>query len=505
MDNQSNGIGSLSPKRKQLFALLLKESGIGATQRNVISRGSGPGPWPLSSAQQRLWFLQQLNPDDVSYNLLMPIKLKGCLNQAALLSSLREIVRRHEILRTRFPRVGTRAVQVVSERVAVPFLVVDLTRVPEAEKGEEINRWLRTESTEPFDLVHGPVLRCLLFKATDDEHILLFTIHHIVIDGWSIGILFGELSVLYAAFDEERHSPLEELSIQYADYCVWEQQSIESGSHESQLAYWKKQLANAPGVLECLTDITRSGERRGIGVTESIEIDNRTYELLKALSSRARATLFMTLLAAFKLLLHRYTAREDILVTTGTAGRGRVELERLIGLFVNLLVMRTDLGGNPSCLEVVDRVRRVALEAYANQDTPFQHVANALAAQPSESKTRLFEIVFLLEKAAIDAIAMPGLAMSGVDVGPRIVNVDLNLFITERDNGLTATVRYNSDLFSAGTMKRFLNHYEIILQSFASQWETRILDISLPQVESSGSVRREVVLQKEFSSHEFSF
>ncbi|MGB7947138.1 MAG: condensation domain-containing protein, partial [Candidatus Binatia bacterium] len=322
-----------------------------------IGPASRAGPLPLSFAQQRLWFFDQLEPGSPAYNRPVFLCLSGRLDTAALQRSLNEIVRRHEVLRTTFFSVGGRPHQVVAPALERAMPIVDLSRRPQAERETEARQLAIEESQRPFDLTSDPLLRARLLRLGDDEHILVLTTHHIAFDGWSDGILFQELAAIYEAFSTGQLSPLAELPIQYADFGAWQQHWLKGEVLDAQLAYWRRQLAGAPQILELPTDRRRPAIETFQGARQSILLPKPLTDALKALSRRECVTLFMTLLGVFKVLLRRYTGQDDIVVGTPVAGRNRVETEKLIGVFINTLVLRTDLSGNPSFRELLSRIR----------------------------------------------------------------------------------------------------------------------------------------------------
>src|SRR6185369_9818538 len=325
---------------------------------------------PLSYAQQRLWFLDQLAPGSLAYNIPLAVRLKGRLEVEALQRTLDEVVRRHEVLRTTFVEVNGAPVQVVAPAGQLPMPVLDLSELEEAER--EVEARQAAEAQQPFDLSVGPLLRVLLLRLSGEDHVVLFTMHHIITDGWSTGILVREVAALYEAYIEGRESPLPELEIQYADYAVWQREWLQGEVLAQQLAYWRQQLGEDLPVLQLPTDKPRPPvqSHRGQGVSFTLPAE-LTAEL-KKLSNAEGVTLYMTLLAAYKILLWRYSGQSDVVVGTPIAGRNHLAAEGLIGLFVNTLVLRTSLSGDPSFNELLDRVRDVTLGAYAHQDLPFE-------------------------------------------------------------------------------------------------------------------------------------
>jgi amino acid adenylation domain-containing protein/FkbM family methyltransferase len=439
-----------------------------------------PRAWgmPLSFAQQRLWFLNQLEPDSPFYNVTTAVRITGALDVAALEQTFNEIVRRHETLRTTFASVGGQPVQVIAPRMVLELPVLSLEQLPEAEREERINRLAVEEALRPFDLRNGPLFRASLLKLGDQEHVILLGMHHIISDGWSLGVLVGEVGALYEAFTRATESPLAELPIQYADFAHWQRSWLQGEGLERQLSYWAEHLRGAPPLLELPTDYARPPIQSYRGAHVSVTIESEVGERLKELSRGSGATLFMTLLAAFKALLSRYSGQTDIVVGSPIANRNRVEIEQLIGFFTNTLVLRTDISGNPTFRELLGRVRETALGAYAHQDLPFEKLVEELEPERELSHSPLFQVMFAVQNAA-----MPGVALSEINLSPLAVEsgsskFDLSLFMFESD-GLRGRVEYNTDLFSHDTIARMIGHFEQLLASIAADPDRRIIDLAM--------------------------
>ncbi len=437
------------------------------------------GELPLSFAQQRLWFIDQLEPGGSVYNFPAAVRLKGPLNVVALKQSLDEIVKRHEVLRTTFAIVDGRPVQVVAPLLRLALPIVDLRDLPETEREVEVQRLATNEAQRPFDLAEGPLMRATVLRLGEDEHVGLLTMHHIVSDGWSTGILIREMAALYGAFSSDKVVSLPELPIQYADFAHWQRDWLQGEVLETQLAYWKQQLLGAPPLLELPADHPRPAVQTFHGAHQSILLPRTVSDGLKALSRQQGATLFMTLLATFQVLLHGYTNQDDLVIGTPIANRNRLEIERLIGFFVNTLVLRTDLSGNPSFRELLGRVREVCLGAYAHQDLPFERLVEELHVARDLSRNPLFQVMFVLQNASPHAAELPGLSLSPVEVGTRTTHFDLTLHIADTDQGLSATLAYNTDLFEAGTITRMLGHFGTLLEAVAAAPERRLSDLPL--------------------------
>jgi amino acid adenylation domain-containing protein len=437
------------------------------------------GDLPLSFAQQRLWFLDQLEDQSATYNMPAALHLIGSLHVDALEQSLMEIVRRHEILRTTFPMLNGYPVQVIAPTLTLTLLVVDLQALPEVEQSAEVRRLATEEAQRPFDLANGSLLRVTLLKLGQEEHMLLLTMHHIVYDGWSIGIFIRELVILYEAFSKGAPSPLPELPIQYADFAHWQRQWLQGEVLETQLNYWKQQLAAAPPLLELPTDRPRPPVETFRGSTEPFQLNPDLTRKLKTLSQRSGTTLFMTLMAAFVTLLSRYSGQEDIVVGSPIANRNRSETESLIGFFVNTLVLRTHLQGNPTFQDLLARVRQVALDAYAHQDLPFEQLVEALQPERSLSHTPLFQVMFVLQNAPMERLELPGLTLASLEMEIVTAQFDMTLSIEEIEQGLNGELEYNMDLFDGVTITRMVRHFQRLLEAIVANPEQRVSELPL--------------------------
>jgi amino acid adenylation domain-containing protein len=434
-----------------------------------IQPAARAGKLPLSFAQQRLWFLDQLEPGSAAYNLARAVQLQGLLNRVALEQSFNAILQRHEALRTSFKVIEGQPVQVIAAVQNFVLPVVNLQELPKTKQQVETQRLARLTAHQPFDLTQAPLLKAILLQLEPEEHVLLFTMHHIIADGWSAGVLVREVATFYKSFSAKTPIPsLPELPIQYADFAIWQRQWLQGETLETQLDYWKQQLGGSLPVLELPTDRSRPSVQTFTGSRQSWEFPQPLTEALKILSRREGVTLFMTLLAAFKVLLYRYTGQADILVGSPIANRNRPETEKLIGFFVNTLVLRTDLFGNPSFQELLKRVRETTLRAYTHQDLPFEKLVEALQPERSLSYTPLFQVMFGLQHAPIEALKLPGLTLDVLEVEGEMARYDLTLSLTDTEPGLVGTLEYNTDLFDAATIIRMLRHFQTLLESIVT-------------------------------------
>jgi amino acid adenylation domain-containing protein len=423
---------------------------------------------PLSFAQSRLWFLDQLKPNSAFYNIPAALRLQGQLQVTALQQSLREIIHRHSALRTNFITVDGQPVQIIHTETAWALSIVDGKDLPRGKQEIASQQLASSLAQQPFDLANEPLFRATLVVLSETEHILLMCTHHIVSDGWSMGVFVQELATLYNAYSQGQPSPLAPLVVQYADFAVWQRQWLAGEVLQTQLAYWQKQLADAPALLSLPTDRPRPPVQTFSGAHLTFGLSCELTLALTQLSQQQGVTLFMTLLAAFDVLLYRYTDTEDILVGSAIANRNRSEIEGLIGFFVNTLVMRTDVSGNPSFAELLARVRELAIDAYAHQDLPFEMLVEALQPERSLSHTPLFQVMFVLQNAPRTQIELTGLSVSSLPAQSATAKFDLTLVMENTADGLVGVWEYNTDLFDDSTIERMAGHFQTLLEGIVA-------------------------------------
>ena len=420
---------------------------------------------PLSFAQQRLWFLDQLQPDSPFYNIPGAVRLIGKLNTEALEKSLSEVVRRHETLRTTFDNENGKPFVVIHEPQPVKLPITDLSALPEDEKSTKLKELTLEENRKPFDLKQGPLFRGRLIKLNDEEHVVLFTMHHIISDGWSMGIFMKEIAQAYAAFAQNQTPHLPELDIQYVDYAAWQQEWLQGEVLEDELNFWKEILGMDPPVLELPFDRPRPPVQTFNGKTISMKLDADLTARLKRLSQEQGATLFMTLLAAFQTLLHRYSGQDEILVGSPIANRNRSEVENLIGFFVNNIVLKSDFYDNPEFSDLLRRVRENTLNAYAHQDVPFEQIVDALVTKREMSHSPLFQVMFVMQNLPQSKFELPGLTMRSAEEEAGTAKFDLSLVVTEAPDYLKFDFEFNTDLFDESTIVRMQRHLTNLLQA----------------------------------------
>jgi amino acid adenylation domain-containing protein len=456
----------------------MKKETLIATEPPIFRRGT-LDPCSVSFAQQRLWFLDQYECGSAVYNIPNAVRLNGLLDVAVLEQSLNEIVQRHEALRTTFSAVRGKPMQVITPTLPLTLALTDLQKLPKFKRQAEVRRLANQEAQCPFDLSQGPLLRASLLRLGKKDHVLLLTMHHVVSDGWSMGVLFRELSVLYEAFSAGRPSPLSELPIQYADFAVWQRQWLQGEVLEEQLDYWKKQLNEAPPLLELSTDCPRPAVQTFRGASRSMVLTETLSEALRTLSRQEDVTLYMTILAAFQTLLYRYTDQDDIVVGSPIAGRNRSEIEGLIGFFVNTLVLRTDLSENPTFRQLLGRVRKVCLGAYAHQDLPFEKLVEELQPERNLTHSPLFQAMFAFQNIPRHELELKGLRVNPLVADNETAKFDLTLFMEEKAQGLKGKLEYNTDLFNSPTIERMVGHFQTLLKGIVANPEQRISEIPL--------------------------
>jgi len=470
----------LSEKRRKVLELLLDRNGAHGQTNRIRPRPSSITP-PLSFAQQRLWFLDKLVPQSPFYNVPAAVRVQAPLNVDVLKKTLNEIVKRHEVLRTSFGEANGQPFQIIAPHVEVPFTLHDLRDMTETVREREAVRLATEDAQQPFDLRHSPLIRSSVVWMGEHDYFFLINLHHIVADGWSMGVLIDEFKRLYGAFLLNLPSPLPALEIQYADFAVWQQKHLSEGRLQNQLNYWTSKLANLP-LLELPTDYPHRTVQDFEGETLFITLPLSLSEQLKAFSQSNGVTLFATLFAAFNALLHRYTGQDEIIIGEPVANRNRLELEPLIGFFVNSLVLRTDVSDDPTFRELLHRSRQVILDADAHQDVPFEVLVERLKPERSMGRNPLFQ-VSLQFFSGIDAGAgnrhststsTSTLAGEVIHVDKGTASLDLAFDLIDSEQGILARVEYSTELFRQDTIKRLVRHYQNLLQAFTSDPDLRV-------------------------------
>ncbi|XHR80760.1 MAG: amino acid adenylation domain-containing protein [Gloeotrichia echinulata GP01] len=471
---------AIGTRKSEILAFLKQAKTPTNTAELTIIPVSRDEDLPLSFAQQRLWFLHQLSPDSTAYNLLEALRLEGALNLVALEQSLTELIRRHEVLRTTFPMVDGKPIQRIAPPSTVTLEIEDLQGLSTEEQTAQFRQMAIAAALKPFDLAGEPLVQFTLLKLSHYSYILLLKMHHIIYDGWSLSIFFGELSQLYEAFTQGLPSPLAELPIQYADFAVWQRQWLTGEVLDRQLNYWREQLAGLTPILELSTDYPRPPVQTFQGGVECFQLDRNLTQRLKQLSQESDATLFMTLLAGFLVLISRYSGQLDLVVGSPIANRNSKSVERLMGFFANTLALRGNLSGNPTFREFHEQVRQTTLSAYAHQDFPFEMLVEKLQIDRDLSRNPLVQVLFSLQNTPQSSSNLSGLIIQNMplplDVRARF---DLEVNYWEIPGGLEGVWCYNSDLFDATTITRIGEHFQILLQAIVANQEMRISELPL--------------------------
>jgi hypothetical protein len=478
--------------RRKLLARLLKEKGVAisaAPQAAVIPRRRDFGPAPLALNQEGLWFLDQLDPGKAHYNIPGAVRLQGKLEVAALEQSLSEIVRRHEALRTTFAMQedGTPC-QVIAPPTSWSLPLADLQTLPAIEREAEAKRLATAEAQQGFDLAQGPLFRAQLLRLGADEHVLILNVHHIVADGWSMGVFTNELRALYAAFSNGTPSPLPALPIQYADFAVWQRQQMSRENFQAQLAYWRQQLSGSSFVLQLPADRPRPPAQSFRGGHQAVKLSKPLTEALRMLALREEVTLFVMLLATLKVLLYRYTGQNDVIAGSTFANRHRRELRELIGFFVNTLPLRTRLADDLSFRELLRSVRETALGAAAHQELPLAKLVQELQPERDSSRNPLYQVVFDLltpdhnpavygyglSAGALETLELANLRVTSFEFEYNVARFDLAIFIWDFPEGLAGAFEYGADLFEPATVARLVEHFEILLNHVVADPDARV-------------------------------
>jgi len=474
-------MSKLTAQKRALLQQMLQKKGIDKSSDNTISKQTSVAP-PASFLQEGLWFLDQFDPGQATYNVPGATKITGPLNHRALEKTLQEIIRRHETMRTTFENKLGRPVQIIAKEHSFKLPLVALSETDAESQMNKVSALATEEARRPFDLAKGPLFRAFLIKISSELHILVFNIHHIITDGWSMGVFTRELFKLYEAFSQNKSAPLEELPIQFADFAVWQRNWLRGETLEKQLSFWRKQLNEPLPVLELPPDKPRPAFQSGKGGHETLVLPRLLSVALRKLTQREDTTLFELLLAAFNLLLCLYSKQYDIVVGSPVANRNQKELELLIGYFVNMIPLRADLTGDPTFVDLVKRIRQVTMDAYAHRDLPFGKLVEELNIKRDPSRNPVFQTEFiLLTQEHAPAIygygfrspikkkmQLADLTLEPVEVESGVAKFDLVVLLWDVDDGISGTFEYNTDLFESATIKKMITHFEKLLHSIAS-------------------------------------
>ncbi|MCA9959878.1 MAG: hypothetical protein KC443_12630, partial [Anaerolineales bacterium] len=480
MRDSTEDLFDLSDDKLALLDLLLEEEGLEApVVPRILPRPTDIDALPLSYAQQRLWFLEELTPGTATYHIPLIMRVHGAIDPAVLERALGLLMQRHEILRTTFAGINGSSQQVIHEQLPLAIVHTDLRELPWAERGAAALIEVREAIQRPFNLHTGPLLRMHLLQMADDETLLVLVIHHIVFDGWSMGVFFQELSQLYTAVAQNQPNPLPPLALQYADFTLWQRDWLQGEVLAEQMAYWKEQLNGRLPILQLPTDYQRPTDLNAAGASVSFTLSGELVDGLRQVSQDAGCTLFMTLLAAYKLLLYRYSHQTDLLVGVPIANRNQAELETIIGFFVNTIVMRTDLSGSPTFRELLERVRTVALGAYDHQDLPFEQLVAEIQPTRAAGYSPVFQVMFSLEDEGLGSAEFVGLPVEMIEVGNGMAPFDLILSFVATPKEIKGVLEYRADLFAEATVRRMVDHLQNILTAVTVDAERPLPQIPL--------------------------
>lgn len=453
-------IANLSPEKRELLIRSIQSRKGEVSSTTITARRRDGNKIPVSFAQHRLWFLYRLEPESCAYNMAGALRARGTLNIPALERTLNEIIRRHENLRTTFREVEDQPVQVIAPEATLPLKHIDLQYLPEEEREREAVRLAYAEAHTPFDLACGPLIRATLIHLGPEDFAWLWTMHHIICDGWANALLIEEIVTLYEAFILDQRSPLPDLPIQYADFALWQHEYLQGSVLEKHLGYWKQQLGNDLPSLNLPTDFPRPAFLTDRGDLKLSTVEKAQADVLRQFCQQERVTLFAVVLAAIQSLCHAYTGQEDIVIGTDVANRNRIETEGIIGFFINQLVLRTSFKSQPDFREVIRRAWNVALGAYAHQDLPFDLLVRELNPKRDPSRTPLFQVKFVLQNTPTPELKLPGLSIKPLLVDNHTSKFDILFNMQEEDGKLVLATIYNTDLFTSSTIDRFVRHLE---------------------------------------------
>jgi hypothetical protein len=468
----------LTPRRQQLLNRLIERRGLDSSPSPRIPLRANRGSAPLSFAQLRLWFINELEPSKPTYNEHFTLRLKGRVSVVSLQQCLNEIIARHEVLRTTFKLNGTETVQEVAPDLCLPICIVDVSGPGLSGPHRVALELAVSEARKPFDLERGPLMRMTVVTISGEESLLLFTIHHIVSDGWSHGIITTELASLYEAFTAGTGSVLKPLTIQYGDFAVYQRKWVAESVLAPQLSYWKEMLAGAQPTLDLPLDHPRPAAQSFNGRRELLVLRMDLCRKLKEFSKAIGSTDFVVLVAAFKALIYRYTGQNDVLIGTPVAGRNNAETESLIGLFVNTLILRTEVQGQQRFEDLHSRVKDTALSALAHQDLPFEIIAEELNPERSLKHNPLFQVLFSFQKEPAQDLRLPGFTIERLDFDAGTAKFDMALDLIDSGSQLTGAFEYNTDLFETVTIRRMAGSFLRILEEVVSHPERRVWQLS---------------------------
>ncbi|HEY3582445.1 MAG TPA: condensation domain-containing protein, partial [Pyrinomonadaceae bacterium] len=502
----SERISALTPEQRALFDARLKQKGLRtqATAVQTIPRrpDSDSATCPASVDQERLWFIDQLQPGNTAYNIFNASRIRGSLNVSVMERVINELIRRHEVLRTTLKSVDGLPVQVIAPELAITLEPVSLEHLPANQRYDEAVRLTTAEFARPFDLEKDPLVRVGLLRLAEDDFVLQVNMHHAITDRWSFAVFEKELAVLYQAFATGQPSPLPELPIQFADYAVWQRERMNGDEYQKDLDYWREQLAGAPFVLDFPTDFPRPPIQNFHGARVYVTYPKSLLDGLKELSRREGVTMFMTLMAAYKTLIYRYTNQHDLLISTPIGTRLRPETENLVGYLLNLLIVRTDLSGSPTFRELLKREQDACVGAFAHQEVPFGKLVQELKPIQDPSRNPIAQVAFLyLDFPEATAMQFLGLTASHIDIDNGASRFDITLAMTETPDGFTISIEYIRDIFAHERMERMAQHLQVLLEGIVANPDARLSDLPVLTLEEQQQLQLWNDTAQQFSSN----
>ncbi len=479
MQDLERKISQLSPQKREIILKKLKEKGLVAQQNyKLIEPREDQANYPLSFAQGRLWFLQQLNPDSAFYNMPALINIVGNLNYKALEQSINEVIHRHEVLRSNY-LFNNEPKQIIKKDLELKIKKYEISELEGNNEDEKIELFSNKEGSKPFDLTKDTMLRASLISIDDNKNILIVTFHHIVADGWSLAVFINEIVLAYTSFSKNEEPNLPELRIQYADFAKWQKDKLENNEFKTQIDYWKKRLSNLTGNLNLPIDKPRPKAQTFNGLHKTFYIEKELFEKVKGFSKEQQTTVFVIMLSVYQALLYRYTLQEDIAVGSPIAYRDKPELQNLIGFFINTLVFRSDFSGSPSFTELVKKVHKTSIDAFDNKDVPFEKVVEALKIKRTQEQSPLFQTLFVMQNTPKNEIKLDGLSFEFKEIETNNVKFDLTLSIEESEQGLTGLLGYNTDLFNEDTVDEFIKRFKIFLNNVIENHSAALSKVEL--------------------------
>ncbi|MDP4191497.1 MAG: condensation domain-containing protein, partial [Bacteroidota bacterium] len=476
---KNTAIENLTPEQLALLSEKLnKLSGI-KKKKEQIEKRKNIEEYPMSSAQKRLWFLHQLDPQSSNYNIFSALCLKGEFDLYALEYSLNQIIKRHEVLRSVYSTKGNEPVQIILPSIEIKLPLTDISELDETAKQKRLQEILQTEANKPFNLSEGPLLRSEIIRLNENEHVLMLTMHHIIADGWSFNILISEIAALYKSNIFNTKTSLEELKIQYSDFAQWQNERLETKAFDAQLSYWKDKLSNMPNTLELPFYKKAASLRSNLGERNIFFVSQKMRNLIERISKGESATLFMALLSVFQIMLYKISRQDDFGIGIPIANRNRPEIEKLIGFFVNTLVIRVKDIENLTFRELLGKLRDYMTEAFDNQDIPFDKVVEALMPKREINTTPLFQVMFDMQSSYTQSLKFPALQTDIVDFNTQNSKFDLLLMIEDQSDRLKCTFEYNTDLFKESTIRQMISHFQNLIKQVVQSPEKRISDIEI--------------------------